>query len=139
MQYVVDTNVIVRFLTNDDEEQSKKAFEIFKRAVNQEITLFLTPIVIIECTWVLGMKRYGYSHEEIADNLITIITSPGVKTLESDVVLKALHEYKTNKIDFADAYLAAVSTKNGVPCLTWNSKDFKKCTGVEHYRPDDVL
>lgn len=139
MNYLLDTNVIVRFLTNDDPEQSPKALEIFQKVVNQEITLTLTPMVIVECTWVLGMKRYGYSHEQIGDKLKTIVQFPGIKTVEEDVVLKALQEYSTNRIDFVDAYLAALSSKIDEPCLTWNVKDFKKCSNIEIYRPDEIL
>lgn len=136
---LIDTNVIIRFLANDDEEQSDTAYEVFKKAVNEEITLVLTPMVIAECTWVLGMKRYGYSKEHIADSLARIIAAPGVRTMEEDVVLAALHNYNNCNIDFVDAYLAATSLKIGNPCLTWNSKDFKRCEDVEHYTPDEIV
>lgn len=136
---MLDTNVVIRFLTNDDEEQSPVAFEIFKKAVNEDLVLEIDPCVISECVYVLSSKRYGYSKEIIAENLSKIIESPGVKATSKDAVLTALHTYSNANIDYTDAYLAAIAAGRAIPCLTWNSKHFKKCSNVEHYTPEQIL
>lgn len=133
---LMDTNIIIRFLTNDDEIQSPIAYQLFEKAVNGEVELVLNPMIVAECTWILQMKRYGYTKTEIAEKFKQLILSPGMKTLEKSITLKALSDYHECKVDFFDAYLCAASFENHI--ITWNKKDFKKldCT---FYTPEQII
>ncbi|HEB63330.1 MAG TPA: type II toxin-antitoxin system VapC family toxin, partial [Gammaproteobacteria bacterium] len=62
----VDTNIIIRFLTRDDEKQYKKAFSIFN---TQEV--FISDTVILETEWVLRYA-YEFSPEEICNALVKL-------------------------------------------------------------------
>lgn len=64
----LDTNVLVRYLTQDDPAQSAKAVQAIESAVERNETLFITGIVVCELVWVLE-GAYGYSRTDIADAL----------------------------------------------------------------------
>lgn len=136
---LVDANIIIRFLTNDDNIQSPAAYQVFKKAVDGELHLVLSPIIIAECTWVLQMKRYGYTKKEIADKFTKMILSPGIKTFDKDIILKALIDYSVHNVDFIDAYLSATSIlgESNLQILTWNQKHFKRL-GCEFYTPEEL-
>lgn len=138
-EILLDANVIVRFLTNDDEIQSPRAYELFERAVNGEFVFVLSPLIVAECTWVLSNKRYGYTKAEIAEKFNVIISSPGIKTIEKDMTLKALSGYSLHNVDFIDAYLGVMAQFTDINhVVTWNVKDFKRL-GVEFYTPEHLL
>lgn len=136
--YIVDANIIIRFLTNDDDKQSLIAFRLFEKAVNSEIELVIQPITIAECIWVLESKRYGYSSEEIANHISKLLTAPNIKTIEEATVLKSLHQYCIQNVDFIDVFLAEISKVQRKPILTWNEKHFKRLS-VEFYKPNDLM
>lgn len=136
--FLLDANIIIRFLTNDDEKQSPLAYKVFEKAVNRELTLVLSPLIIAECTWVLQMKRYDYTKRQIAEKIIQLISSPGIKAIEEDMILRALKEYEKHNVDFIDAYLSNLSLKNNHPVLTWNKKDFEKLY-CEYYLPESLI
>lgn len=136
---LIDANIIIRFLTNDDTIQSPAAYQIFKKAVEGELELVLSPIIVAECTWVLQMKRYGYTKKEIADKFIAMILSPGINTLDKETTLRALRDYSAHNVDFIDAYLSATSIlgETNFQILTWNKKHFKRL-GCEFYTPEQL-
>ena len=135
----LDANVIIRFLTNDDDIQSPLAYKVFERAAQQEYNLVLSPIIIAECTWVLQMKRYGYKKKEIANIFKQLILSPGIKTQEEEITLKSLSDFSTCNVDFIDAYLSSTSLlEKNYPIVTWNKRDFNRL-GCEFYLPENLV
>jgi predicted nucleic-acid-binding protein len=137
-EFYADTNLLVRFLTNDDPVQSPIALEIFKEVVNGNVTLILTSHIVAECCWVLESTRYQYTPKEIAAKLSQIIESPGIKADEKEIILSSLEAYQSFNVDFIDAYLSILASKNKKSVLTWNKKHFKRLPG-EFYLPEQVL
>ena len=137
-EFYVDTNLIIRFLTNDDPVQSPIALEVFKGVVNGKITLILTSHIIAECCWVLESSRYQYTPRDIASKLSQIIESPGIKVDEKEVLLTSLEAYQSKNVDFIDGYLSTLASKNKKSILTWNKKHFKRLAG-EFYSPEAVI
>lgn len=136
---LLDANVIIRFLTNDDEIQSPLAYKIFEKAVQGEYTLVIAPLIVAECTWVLQMKRYGYVKADIAEKFTQLILSPGIKSLEEDLTLKSLQDFSQYNVDFMDAYLSNISLLDKkYPIVTWNKRDFKRL-GCEFYTPENLV
>ena len=98
----VDTNVIVRLLVQDDEQQYKLARKVF-----QKEDLFVPETVLLETEWVL---RYAYKHprEMIHQGLIRLLGLPNVSVGNAVKIHNALEWYK-NGLDFADALHLAES------------------------------
>jgi len=92
----VDTNVIVRFLTHDDDLQFKKAFSIFN---SNEV--FISDTVILETEWVL---RYAYDFppEDICIAFINLFGMKNVHLSNPTFIAQAI-EWHKHGLDFSDA------------------------------------
>jgi predicted nucleic-acid-binding protein len=126
----VDTNVIVRLLSGDDQSQFARA-----RALFSEEDIFITTTVILECEWVL---RYAYNFEqsEILNAFQSIFGLSNVRFESSDIFLNAI-EWCQNGMDFADALHLAQSNKADA-FVTFDKKLIKaaqKNTAIKVYEP----
>ncbi len=92
----IDTNIIIRFVTHDDEQQYKKSFTIFK---TKEI--FIPDTVILETEWVLRYA-YKFSPEEICDAFISLFGLKNVHLSNPTFIAQAIQWYKLG-LDFSDA------------------------------------
>lgn len=92
----IDTNVVVRYLTNDDPEQSPRA----RRLIDGQ-PVFVTVTVILEAEWVLR-SAYGYDQASIVNALRVFGGLPAVEIEDAAIVSSALDLAETG-MDFADA------------------------------------
>ena len=127
MSVWVDTNVLVRFITRDDAEQSKRVLSVMRRAERGEITIRVSAIVVAEVIWVLR-SVYGYAPNAIADALRAFLIADGVSVEEEDVVIEALRLAQQG-VGFVDGYVAALARSRREPVLTFDA-GFKRL-GVE--------
>lgn len=107
----LDTNVLVRYLTQDDEKQSKAASRIIDH-VEAGSSFILSSIVLCELVWVLE-SAYGYQRTEIADALDKIMATAQFEIHDKSLVRKALDDYRSQKGDFADYYLGYRNKEDG--------------------------
>ena len=105
---VVDTNVLISFLTDRNAEQQAQAVELFEAAAEGEIELILHQMVISEMVYVLG-NLYQVEVAEIAEMIDDLLCSPGVKPVDEVVWSRVLELWPDAFKDFADAVLAAVT------------------------------
>lgn len=100
----VDTNVWVRYVTNDDPRQAARAVELLAR--DEEI--FVAKSVLLELEWVLRAV-YELSRKSILKAMLHILGLPNVQAELPEQVAFALDNYERG-LDFADAlHLAAGS------------------------------
>ena len=100
---VVDTNILVRILTNDDEDQARRA-TMFMR--HQE-RIYLLKTVLLEIEWVLR-SSYRFAPETILLGLRDLLKAPNLEVENEPAVTRALEWYEQG-MDFADAmHLASV-------------------------------
>jgi len=92
----VDTNILVRILTRDDDLQCRKAMILFE---NNDI--FITNTVILETEWVLRYA-YGFSRSDINRALMHLCGLRQVNLAHPQQIAKALAWHKDG-LDFADA------------------------------------
>lgn len=92
----VDTNILVRYLTGDDQAQANRA-----RAVLDTGQVFVSTTVLLESEWVLR-SVYGFAANEIAAALRTLAGLPGVFVENPPLLAEALHGVERG-MDFADA------------------------------------
>ena len=104
----VDANVILRFLRNDDPQQSQTAAELFKRAQTMELRLVVSPVIVLEVFHVLA-RVYAMPRPDAADILDTLLSSGLAACEDGGVTLDALRRITSNKISFGDAYLVATA------------------------------
>ena len=126
-KYLIDTNVILRFLLNDHETFSPMAINFMTHVErNLKKTEIIAP-VIAECVYVME-KFYKIPRAEIADKLCGIMTFSGITNPDKNELIIALIAYENSTIDIVDCMLAAFSDDDNV--IISLDKDFKKldCT-----------
>ena len=92
----VDTNIIIRFLTQDDAKQYKKAFNIFN---SREV--FIPDTVILETEWVLR-HAYEFSPEDICNALEKLFGLNNVHLTNPSLIAQAI-QWRKQGMDFSDA------------------------------------
>jgi len=85
----VDTNVFLRFLTNDDAVKAARAGRLFRDAVNGRVSLRTSPLVIAEIVWTLD-SFYSLAKPEVAEKVEKILNTPNLECDESARILQAL-------------------------------------------------
>lgn len=136
--YWVDTNVILRFITQSPDEHAKLATKVMEKVEAGHIVLHVHPIIIAECCYVLEGRLYKLPHGQIANILRELILSEGIEAEQESILLRAIDHYEQYRIDFEDAFLAAYANSHSHHnILTFNTKDFAN-TPAESYSPLDV-
>ena len=97
----LDTNVLVRYLVDDDPVQSGKAAALIDEAIAREDRLFVSQIVLCEAVWVMS-AGYGFSRREIAGVIGSLLAARQVVIEGADRVRTALDTYARGAADFAD-------------------------------------
>lgn len=110
--YFVDTNVFLRYLTNDGPAKARRADKLFKKAVSGKLMLETSLLVIAEMVWTLE-SFYGLGRDDIADKVGKILNTPNLECPERLLILEALDLYVTRNIDFIDAYHACLLKGRG--------------------------
>lgn len=125
---LVDTNLIVRYLVQDQEKQAKTAGKLFDACDRGEVVIVVLPAVLAECVFVLE-SFYEHPREDVASALTTLISTPGVEIHTPEIHLDALERYRKTKVHFVDCLIAASSAAEGNPVATFD-KDFRKFTDI---------
>jgi predicted nucleic-acid-binding protein len=118
----LDTNILVRYLTQDDPIQSPKATEIIEQELTEENPGFVSMVAIIETVWVLD-RVYRFAAVEIA-NAVERILQAGVLIVENErEIFKAMTALQEGQGDFSDALIAELGVKSGCShTLTFDRK-----------------
>ena len=109
----VDTNVFIRYLTNDHCEKADRVEKLLSSAAKGEVRLITTEVVIAEVVWVLE-SSYDMKNHEIAPMIKAILDTPGIEVINGGIVRRALYIYQSQNIDFIDGYIAAVMEKRKI-------------------------
>ncbi len=108
----LDTNVVVRFLTQDDQVQSPIANRLISR-LSREQPGFISSVVLAEITWVLS-RAYKASREDIALAVEGLLRSAELIVENADAAYRALGIYQSSKsADFADALIVETASLAG--------------------------
>jgi predicted nucleic acid-binding protein len=114
---LLDTNLIIRFLVNDD---PKKVNRVEKLLVDKNNTNILLDTVVAEIIWVLN-SYYTLRKSEVIEKIEALIH---LDTIDCNAVLinKALSIWKENNISYIDSYLAAFANLGNIPLLSYDDK-----------------
>ena len=130
----VDTNVFIRFLTDDVPEKADACEEIFKKAVEKEEIIFTTDLVIVEIVWVLE-SSYGLQKGDIQIKVEKILNTPNLNCPHKDLILRALVLYNEKNIDYIDAYNALILKETGIEELYSYDKDYDRIDWLKRIEP----
>ncbi len=132
--YLLDANVVLRFLTQDHPARSKAATALFEKAKKRQATLELDAVILAEVIFNLE-SYYEKSRESIANTLLQLVTSPGIEIEQHATVVNALLRYKNYPADFPDAWLATLAAQRKLPAASFD-KDLDRFSDVTRYEPN---
>jgi predicted nucleic-acid-binding protein len=130
----VDTNIFIRFLSDDDPEKADACEKIFKKAVEEKESIFTTELVIAEIIWVLE-SFYELEKEEVQDKVEKILNTPNLICPHKDLILSALTLYSEKNIDYIDAYNALILKEKGIEELYSYDKDYDRIEWLNRLEP----
>jgi predicted nucleic-acid-binding protein len=108
----LDTNILVRYLTQDDPDQSRTASKEIEKGLSAEHMFFIADIVMCELVWVLE-TAYRYDRREIVPVLENILRTKQFQFENKDLLWKSLVDYRNKKGDFADHLIGLVGHSAG--------------------------
>ena len=121
----LDTNVLVRYLTADDETQAAKARRYIESGPS-----YVNCIVLSEVVWVLE-SAYGFGKEAVITVLERLLSTHEVEVEDADVALAALRDYRRSNAGFTDCLIGQRNAAHG--CDETGSFD-RRAKGVAGFR-----
>lgn len=118
--FIVDTNVILRFLVGDQTDQLKQAQAWFKLARQGEWQLLVTPLVVAECCFVLE-SFYHIKREQIAQKMSVLLGQRWLQVPERAVFGNLWDKY-LDGLHFVGSYLLAWATVHDQQVLRFDEK-----------------
>lgn len=104
----IDTNVLVRYIVQDDEGQAVLAQELIEKRCSPQDPASILLVVLCETVWVLSFT-YGYTREQVAGVLRQIMLTDCFDVEEHAVAWNSLYDYQTNSVDYADCLIARLN------------------------------
>ena len=126
----LDTNVVVRYLAQDDPKQSAAASRFFERVLTPDNTGFVPVIVLCELAWVLA-ECYDADRARIRQAIEGLLVAKQVAVEAPDVVRKALRAWDESAADFADALIGELARANGADKTVTFDRAAAKLPGFE--------
>jgi predicted nucleic-acid-binding protein len=108
----LDTNILVRYLVQDDPVQSAKATELIERRLTQRNPGFISVVAIVETVWVLE-RAYRLADHQIAAAIERVLQADVLVVESEQEVFYAMIALKEQRGSFADALIAALGARAG--------------------------
>ncbi|MBW2116300.1 MAG: PIN domain-containing protein [Deltaproteobacteria bacterium] len=125
--YLIDTNVVLRYLLGDHPEFSPKAEAVMTDVSTGSKKAEILDIVIVECVYVME-KFYKIPKTEIVEKLSSLLNFTGIVNPDRSELLEAVLKFKDSNVDIVDCILAACSSPEKV--VISFDKDMKKLKAV---------
>ncbi len=107
----LDTNVLVRYVMQDDPKQSQKASRLIE-SLTSETPGFVPLVALIELVWVL-ISCYDLTREEVSQALDGLLRAKEIVLERAEQVSQALRTFGTSSADFADCLIERTSAATG--------------------------
>lgn len=125
----LDTNVIVRYLAQDDPKQSPQASRLIESLTPEEPG-YLSIVSVVEVGWVLS-GCYTVSRETLCEVLATLLQAKGIVVAHADVVWQALRLFRQGKADFADCLIKCFADEAACARVMTFDRDAVKHCGMQ--------
>lgn len=124
----IDTNVLVRLVVRDDDDQVKAAEQFVRKGA------WISQLVLAESLWVLD-SVYELSRTQIATAVDMLLNHQDLTLQEAEVVASALHHYRSvSAVDFSDCLVLEIARKAGhLPVATFD-RNFAKLESVQRLK-----
>jgi predicted nucleic-acid-binding protein len=125
----LDTNILLRYLTQDDPVQSRRATEIIEQRLTEQEPGFVSVVSVLEIVWVLK-SLYKRSLQEIANDIEMILAANTLEVQNEQEVYHAVVALRNGAGTFEDALIGALGIWRGCSAtLTFDEKAARKLHG----------
>ena len=108
----LDTNLLVRYLTQDDPLQAETATRVIEEKAEQDSAFFISSVVICELIWVLE-SAYRYAQDQVVPVLEQLLRTRQFRFEDKDLLWQSLADYRMGKADFADYLIGRTGARAG--------------------------
>ena len=108
----LDTNVLVRYVTRDDERQWKRVDAYLEKHCSSKSPGWISCIVLCEFVWVLS-RGYEYAKSDVSKLLEQLSHTIELRLESHDCVRGAIEDYKVGKADFSDYLIGRLNKERG--------------------------
>lgn len=120
----LDTNVIIRYVVQDDQKQAQQATTVIEN-LSQDNPAFISSIVLCEVNWVLK-SAYNIPKEKRIEVLQHILSIGCFHIEQLECCIRALRKYESETADFSDYLIAEIAKQNGYDTvITFDKKALK--------------
>jgi len=118
----LDTNVLARFIVQDDPVQSPAATSLLESRCSPGDPGFVSITVLVELAWVLS-GAYGYEKSVVAAVIRQLLQTDSLLTENAPIAWSALRSFENGSADFADYIIGRGNV--GAGCSTTFTFDTK--------------
>jgi predicted nucleic acid-binding protein len=132
----IDTDVIIRLLTQDDPQKQAAAAALFERVEAGTLQVAAPVTVIADAVYVLSSPRlYDLPRATVRRLLVPLVRLPGFRVRHRRAVLRALDLYASMNIDFGDALIVASMERASSQVVYSYDADFDRIEGITRQEP----
>ncbi len=130
----IDTNILLRYLTKDDEKKARAAFALLRRVEQGKEKVATSSMVVFETVFTLE-KHYHFPREQIKEALLDILSLHGLELPNKGLYETVFDLYVDRNISFADAFNAAyMGSREMAEIYSWDT-DFDKLSDITRVEP----
>jgi len=126
----LDTNVLVRYLAQDDAVQSPIATDLLERQLSVEAPGFISIVAMVETVWVL-QRRYKVGRSALAACIARLLQADVLVVQHQPEVHAAMVDYRDRNGDFGDALIAHLGLQAGCPRTLTFDRDALRLPGFD--------
>ena len=119
--YILDTNIILRYLRNDVPSQATRIESLFHTVQKKESAITVTPVVIVEAAFVL-LKLYKESKHAIVTQLLVFVDDPMIDIVERSILHEALNQWDSGSVSLVDCYVLSLAQVQDKVVFTFDKK-----------------
>jgi predicted nucleic-acid-binding protein len=108
----LDTNILVRYFTQDDPLQAAQATEVIERRLSEQDPGFISIVALAETVWVLE-RHYRFTNSQIAAAIERLLRVDTLIVESEQQVFEAMTALREGRGTFADALIGALCAKAG--------------------------
>ncbi len=131
---IIDANIILRYLTNDVQDQAERAGKLLAKVEAGSEAVFLPDIILADIIWVLE-GYYKQSREQIREWITTILSMRGLRFSDKNVALDALDIYVDIGIDWSDAFVTGQMINHGIMEIYSFDRHFDRIGAIKKIEP----
>lgn len=124
----LDTNVLVRYIAQDDPKQSPMATDLIE-SLTADARGYVGVVSVVELVWVLT-DCYALRKDELCEVLTSLLRTKEIVVAHADTVWRALRLFKEGKADFADCLIERFSNEAGCEYTATFDRDAARHCGM---------